>query len=60
MAHIKMMWIELEKDYLVKAEDINIVVYGGDRIKGIMGLEFPIDKPTKNYTEIYRPEYLLN
>lgn len=63
LAHVQEMLKELEIDFQQKIdpEDINIVVYGGDRIKGIMGLEFEMKrKPPKNYKKIDVPECLLN
>ena len=43
----------------IKTRDISIVTYGGDRIKHIMGIEFPIDKPVDGYKEIHQPECTL-
>lgn len=61
LAHVQKILAEIKKDYKdINPEYIDVVVYGGDRIKGIMGLEFPIKKPALNYKEIHRPEYLLN
>jgi hypothetical protein len=54
-----MMFDIVCKDYSpkeVNTKDVSIVTYGGDRIKGITGIEFPIDKPATDYEEIHQPE----
>lgn len=62
LAFVLGLYAKICRDYPeVAAVNVSIVVYdGGDRIKGVMGLEFPIKKPTKNYVKIHQPEYLLS
>ena len=59
--YIRMLMEELAKDYSedLRSDNVYIVVYGGDSVKGIMGIEFSTTTPSKNYTKIEEPEFLL-
>lgn len=52
---------EAQKDFpSLKREEIVFIVYGGDRINGIPGIEFPLPAgsvPPNDYTEVHRLEY---
>ena len=62
LKHFMDMFDEICKDYPpeeVNTDNINVTHYGGDRIKGTYGLEFPIVVPNSNYTKISKPEWTL-
>ena len=57
LIYILDIWEIIKKDYPdARPESVKVVEYGGDSIRGQRGLEFPINKPIKGYTEIHEPE----
>lgn len=43
LAHIEMLFQEAKKDFpSLKAEDVQVVYYGGDRYARTNGIEFPV------------------
>lgn len=51
------MFAAAQADFpFLKEEDVRVVIFGGDRIKGIMGIEFQLPRGTKVpdfYEELY-------
>ncbi len=54
--HINYMFEEAKKDFPdLEMNQVEVVEYGGDRIKRIMGIEFDVQNPSdipSNYTEL--------
>jgi len=43
----------------LKPEEINVVIYGGERIKHVLGIEFLTTYHTQDYDVIHQPELTL-
>jgi len=43
----------------LKPEEINVVIYGGERFKRVLGIEFLMSYHTQDYDVIHQPELTL-